>query len=443
MDPLDYGGLFDGTDGDARSQALALAQAIKMRRDLGALGTILGGPFEGAGKQFSGEANSQEKLLESAMQHRAVFDNQRAMKQLAIDSATHNQALKGLGTDKLTLKSLASGGQVWQNPADWSVYEVGPRGEVGRMLSPPKPSAPAPSPGPVTPEIGRLTSPTQAPVPTPASGVGPAPVAGSPPVAPKLLAPAKTKDSSQFAPRNPAEQIAQDIVTGKADPTMIPRGNSGMVIRDAIGKMGGDHAALVQDWNATKRHMSSLNSPQQIRLTQSINSAGEMIDNIEKQYAEWNKLGMATRFPIFNRAALATAKNLPGREGEVARSLELNIADLTSDLGNIYMGGNSPTEHALKLAHTNLQADWNPGQFEEAIKQVRKNVLFRKNALGSTVPAGASPANPYFKGGQGEGEVKAAPAVDPKDAEAKAWLDANPTHPMAEKVRAKLKSKGL
>jgi hypothetical protein len=431
MGPIDYGSLFDGPEGDARAQAEALAQAIKLRRDMGSLGSVLGGPYAGMGKSFAEDAQAQEKMLANALQHRATFENQRQMKQLAAEAAGRNQALKGLGTDKLTLKTLVSGGQIWQHPADWSVYEVGPRGEVGRMISPPR-QAPAPAaPGPITPEIARLTAPTPA--------QGPA----APPAAPRLVAPSKPSSPAPFAPRNPAEQIAADIVSGKADPTMLPRGNSGMVIRDAIAKMGGDHATLSQDWQATKRHVASLNSPQQLRLTQSINAAGEMIDNIEKQYAEWNKLGMAGRFPVFNRAALAMAKNLPGREGEVARSLELNIADLTSDLGNIYMGGNSPTEHALKLAHTNLAADWNPGQFEEAIKQVRKNVIFRKNALGSTTPAGASTGNPYFKGAPAEAEAKPAPAIDPKDAEAKVWLEANPTHPMAEKVRAKLKSKGL
>jgi hypothetical protein len=71
MGPIDYGALFDGPEGDARAQAQALAQAIKLRRDMGTLGGVLGGPYAGAGKMFEADAQNMDHSLQGAQQFRA------------------------------------------------------------------------------------------------------------------------------------------------------------------------------------------------------------------------------------------------------------------------------------------------------------------------------------------------------------------------------------
>jgi hypothetical protein len=67
-------------------------------------------------------------------------------------------------------------------------------------------------------------------------------------------------------------------------------------------------------------------------------------------------------------------ENLPGRAGAVAHALESQIADLNADIGNIYMGGNTPTDRGLELASKALSADWNDETFHEGLKQARSNV---------------------------------------------------------------------
>ena len=140
---------------------------------------------------------------------------------------------------------------------------------------------------------------------------------------------------------------------------------------------------------------------------QSIVSAGDMLDKIQNLYAEWQQLAPTSGFKVLNRAALTAMKNLPGRAGAVATALDAQIADLTADLGNVYMGGNSPTDHALGLAGKNLQAEWNQQTFEEAIKQARANLKIRQNSILHSAPVGVSANSPYTPQGQ-----TAAPAND-------------------------------
>jgi hypothetical protein len=105
---------------------------------------------------------------------------------------------------------------------------------------------------------------------------------------------------------------------------------------------------------------------------------------------------------VFNRAALQTAKNLPGKAGAAAQALDTQIADMVSELGQVYMGGNSPTDHALELAQRNLSGDWNQQQFDAAIKLLQTNLGYRVNSIMNAGIAGETPGSPYTpQGGAG------------------------------------------
>jgi hypothetical protein len=135
------------------------------------------------------------------------------------------------------------------------------------------------------------------------------------------------------------------------------------------------------DWNAVQKHISTLNGAQQTRLNQAISTASDSLDKIESLYTEYQKIAPTSGIKVVNKASLAIAKQLPGRPGAVAQALEAQIADLTSELGNVYMGGNSPTDHALGLAQKNLSSDWNDTTFREALKQAKLNLGIRRNSI--------------------------------------------------------------
>ncbi len=158
-------------------------------------------------------------------------------------------------------------------------------------------------------------------------------------------------------------------------------------------RQGYDLATAATDWQATQKHVATLNGAQQTRMAQAIDNASHSLDVIDDLATQWN----GGKFPILNRATLAAAKNgaMGAKAQQIATNLEAQISDVTSELGNVYMGGNSPTDHALGLASKNLSADWTQAQLKSAIELARKNLTIRQNSMRNVGVAGASAANPY------------------------------------------------
>lgn len=218
-----------------------------------------------------------------------------------------------------------------------------------------------------------------------------APASAAAPAPKRLGAP---KPAGPRFSNTPAGQAAKAIYEGRQPPDLKNQRYAAGV-RQELDRAGFDLVEAQNQWTAMQRNLAAVNSTQQTRLRQAIGSAPHMLDNIETLFKEWESLGMATRYKVVNRATLSAAKNTGGREGEVAQALEANIADLVSDLATIYQGGNTPTEHSMKLALENLSANWNPGQFREAIKQVRNNINYRRAAMDASGPVGTGGENRY------------------------------------------------
>lgn len=187
-----------------------------------------------------------------------------------------------------------------------------------------------------------------------------------------------------------AADIADAIVSGDQPPDM--KGMYGLTgpVRAALKQRGFDLTRATLDWKATDKQIATLNGPQQTRLRQAVNATYDQLDVVDGLYDEWVRAGASTGLKAFNRASLATAKNLPGKAGEVATALEQQISLLTGELGNTLMGGNSPTDHALELAGKMLAGEWNEQTFKRAIKQLRIDLQIRKNSIANTGPAGST-----------------------------------------------------
>lgn len=207
----------------------------------------------------------------------------------------------------------------------------------------------------------------------------------------------------------------QDTIAGMMDgsiPPQLPgRASKEYVALLAEAKRRGYNlSAAVTDWNATQKHIATLNGAQQLRLNQSINSLPDMLDSVDALASKWK----GGKFPILNKANLALAKG--GAYGSdaasIANQLDAQIADVTADLGNVYMGGNSPTDHALGLAGKSLQGEWDEKVLHDMVKLARQNVTIRRNSIANTGVAGASDNNPYVPGGGAPAAVPiAAPAT--------------------------------
>lgn len=190
----------------------------------------------------------------------------------------------------------------------------------------------------------------------------------------------------------------KEAVAGMMDGT-IPPMLPGRASKEYVATMaeahrqGYDLQGAVTDWNATQKHIATMNGAQQLRLTQAINSLPEMLDSVDSLASKWK----GGQFPILNKANLAAAKaGAYGRDvASVANQLDAQIADVTADLGVVYMGGNSPTDHALGLAGKSLSGSWDEKVLHDMVKLAKKNVGIRSNSVKNTGVSGASANNPY------------------------------------------------
>lgn len=185
-----------------------------------------------------------------------------------------------------------------------------------------------------------------------------------------------------------ATQIADAIIKGDQPADMKGLYRYGGPVRAALAQRGYDFATANADWLATQRWISTANGPQQTRMRQAATTAYESLDVIDQLSAKLSSQVPRTAVKVLNRAALATARN--GAFGPDAQAtatlLAAQITDVTSELGNVYMGGNSPTDHALQLAAKNLSADWTEQQLRAATDLARTNLKIRLNSMRTARP---------------------------------------------------------
>lgn len=188
--------------------------------------------------------------------------------------------------------------------------------------------------------------------------------------------------------KSEADAIADAIEKGDQPPDTSGLFRLAGPVRAALAKRGYDLRTANLDWQATKKHIATLNGAQQLKLNQSVNALPEMLDTVESLADQWK----GGAFPVLNRANLAIAKNgVYGKDAaSIATRLEAQIADVTADLGNVYMGGNSPTDHSLELAGKSLKGEWSESVLRDMIKLARNNVQIRKNSISGTGAAGLS-----------------------------------------------------
>jgi hypothetical protein len=193
------------------------------------------------------------------------------------------------------------------------------------------------------------------------------------------------------------QTIGEGIISGNLAPDLknMGRGGAAGAVQAYIARKGFKLANAQRDWNATLSYYKNLNNAQQVRLGQNVRNADGMLDRIEQLYGEWQRQGLATGVKVFNRAALEGAKNLPGEAGKTATMLDQQIAEFTADMGNVLMGGNSPTDHALQLAGQIMNGAWNQDTFEGAVKNAHWNIRNRRNAIEGGSPVGVSSESPY------------------------------------------------
>lgn len=183
---------------------------------------------------------------------------------------------------------------------------------------------------------------------------------------------------------NPAENdqvqaIGDAIVSGDQPPDVKGLYHYGAPVRAYLAKQGFNFTKATEDWTATQKRLGVMNGPQQLRLRQAVGQVEETLPQIEQLATQWQGGG----FKPLNKATLAAAKQgLLGQDAQsLATRLDAMIADMTSELGTVYKGGNSSTDESLRLAAQNLQSDWSVQTLLDNIKQVKQQIAYRKNSM--------------------------------------------------------------
>lgn len=176
-----------------------------------------------------------------------------------------------------------------------------------------------------------------------------------------------------------AISIAGAIINGDQPPILTGLYRLGGPVRAELEKQGFDFTKARLDWDATSKLMATMNGAQQTRLRQAVGQVKESLPLVEELANKWQAGG----FPVMNRAQLIAAQQgVLGPEAQsIATQLTAEISDLTSELGTVYKGGNSSTDESLKLAATQLSADWSNKTLLDAVNLVRKNITYRENSL--------------------------------------------------------------
>ena len=211
-----------------------------------------------------------------------------------------------------------------------------------------------------------------------------------------------------------AEGVKQGIVP--PDLTGVNRDLKGMVIAK-LAKDGVNLTQLTQAFKAEGQLLRTLNGNQQTRMRQALGTAKESLDVIDDLADQWHATDKQGRIVTLNKANLALAKEgLYGdKPQQIATQLEEQISDVTSELGQVYMGGNSPTDRALGLASNNLSSNWSIETLKAATKLARTNLGIRESVMNNPTVVGGSPL--YTPGGGGvTGQDATTPKTPPPPA---------------------------
>ncbi|HEX5470853.1 MAG TPA: hypothetical protein VFW73_03150 [Lacipirellulaceae bacterium] len=192
-----------------------------------------------------------------------------------------------------------------------------------------------------------------------------------------------------------AGEVAQGIQNGTQPPTLNGMYHLGAYVRADLARNGYNLAQATRDWNATNAHLRTLNGAQMTRMMTALNSLDQMIPQLREAYDKWQATGLPGGYKDYNKVALIAAAHGSGPSSGVAQNLLTLINDTASEMSYVYMGGNSPTDHALNLAESNLKGNWNAKTFDSSLELLQKNLQIRRNSIMTSPVIGISQNSPY------------------------------------------------
>lgn len=190
-----------------------------------------------------------------------------------------------------------------------------------------------------------------------------------------------------------ATKIAQAVADGDQDPNNLGRFEG--PVRAKAADIGLNLLTAKRDTLAINQFLKTQNTARPLRLKQAAEASFDMLDNIEDLYGKWKNSAGVSGYKIFNKANIIKSLNTPGEQGEYAKALQQQIANLNSEFSQVLMGGYAATDESLALSQKNLNEADNEGQFAQALKQMRLDLRIRRNSYRTAMPTGVSEGSKY------------------------------------------------
>jgi len=186
-----------------------------------------------------------------------------------------------------------------------------------------------------------------------------------------------------------SEEELSSVVDGMAKGTQNPNltaysRNDRTRLSALAEKRGINLNQFAGEYNATQKFLQTKNSIKQVQLRQGIDSVQQSVKHLRDLNEEFKRTGWTPA----NKAEIVlamTGTNPAKREIATKYLTQLNV--LTDEMGQVFMGGNSPTDRALKLAGEIFNKDFGFDQMNAALDTVDTNLQFRLNAMDSTEPS--------------------------------------------------------
>ena len=187
------------------------------------------------------------------------------------------------------------------------------------------------------------------------------------------------------------QSIADAIEQGLQPPTLTGMYGKSAAIKAQLAKDGFNLSEATNEWNATQKWIASANSTTQLRLRQAIGSVMGQIDQLTTLNDEWNRTGLTPINSVIIKSAMTGALGTDAQN--IATQFQQQISLMTDELGQTFMGGNSPTDRALSLAGQMISSSWSQTQLQSALDNIKVNLGYRLNSIentGAIIPGGGS-----------------------------------------------------
>jgi hypothetical protein len=201
----------------------------------------------------------------------------------------------------------------------------------------------------------------------------------------------------------------QDIISGIKSGDLPPDlsklagmfGGARFKLSAELSRQGIDLNKLNLDYNAMQKTVAGLNSTQQVRMRQALDSVTESIPTLRKLNSEFDRMSWK---PASWAQLTAAMSGTDPTKRDLATKYVGQINLMKDELAQGFMGGGVPTDRAFKLADDILNPVYGAQQMASALDQLDINLNIRKNAIAGIEPQTLGPMSEQYQGMAGAGK---------------------------------------